>query len=253
MTKNNAASALANESTERTVVAKHTNIGEAFLAIMSEVGYVQKTGHNKAQNYKYAGEAALIEALRPALLKYEVICVPSEARSRESVVVTEDGKKTFRTVVDYTFVYTHVPSNTHLQVQVVGEGVDMGDKSAYKAATGALKYALRQPFLIETGDEPEAHEVEQLVVFKNSALRKVFFDNVVKSFDDSQSLKELAEVAALNKPKFAEMDKGGEHDQLAVEELRKRYNQIKVRLEQESESLASRLQEQRDSTPIGGY
>lgn len=257
MTKNNAASALANESAERTAVAKHANIGEAFLAIMNEVGYVQKTGHNKAQNYKYAGEAQLIEALRPALLKYEVICIPSEAKSRESVVVTEDGKKTFRTVIDYTFVYTHVPSNTHLQVQVIGEGVDTGDKSAYKAATGALKYALRQPFLIETGDEPEAHDLpaEKTVVpvFSNSALRKTFFDNVVKSFNDSQSLRELNEVAALNKPKFTAMDSGSEHDQLAVEELRKRYNQVKVRLESEASSVAELLREQEDMTPIGGY
>lgn len=257
MTKNNAASALANEPTERTVVA-HNNIGEAFIAIMNEVGYVQKKGElvigNKLQ-YRFAGERQLIEALRPALIKHQVICIPSEAKSRESVVVTEDGKKTFRTVVDYTFVYTHVPSATHIQVAVVGEGVDTGDKSAYKAATGALKYALRQPFLIETGDEPEAHTLpeEGPPVFKNSALRKTFFDNVVKSFDAALSVAELNEVAKLNKPKFAEMDVGSEHDQLAVEELRKRYNQVKVRLESEAEGVAGLLREQEDMTPIGGY
>lgn len=162
-TKNNAANAKAVESTEQTVVAEvsHQNIGEAFLAIMDEVGYVQKKGSlkvNGKEQYKFAGERQLIEALRPALLKHKVICIPSEAKSRDSVVVSQDGKKTFRTVIDYTFVYTHVPSHTHIQVAVTGEGVDFGDKSAYKAATGALKYALRQPFLIETGDEPESDE-----------------------------------------------------------------------------------------------
>lgn len=157
---NNAAVSRDTEADERTLVS-HNGIGEAFLAIMSEVGYVQKKGVNEAQRYKYAGEAQLIEALRPALIKHQVICIPSEAKSRESVVMTGDGKKTFRTLIDYTFVYTHVPSNTHIQVQVIGEGVDTGDKSAYKAATGALKYALRQPFLIETGDEPEAHDLPE--------------------------------------------------------------------------------------------
>ena len=34
--------------------------------------------------------------------------------------------------------------------------MDVGDKSANKAATGLLKYALRQTFLIETGDDPDA-------------------------------------------------------------------------------------------------
>lgn len=160
MTKNNAAAALAAESSERTEVAKHANIGEAFLAIMNEVGYVQKTAKNKHQDYMYAGERQLIQALRPALLKHEVICVPSEAKSRSEVVVAE-GKKTFRTIIDYIFVYTHVPSSTHIQVAVIGEGVDTGDKAAYKAATGALKYALRQPFIIETGDEPEEHDLPE--------------------------------------------------------------------------------------------
>lgn len=157
MTKN-AAAARADDSVERTTVAK--NIGEAFILIMESVGYVQKTGHNKAQNYKYAGEAELIKVLRPQLIKHNVICIPSEAKSRTETIVVGD-KKTFRTVIDYTFVYTHVPSNTNFQVQVIGEGVDTGDKAAYKAATGALKYALRQPFLIETGDEPEAHDLPE--------------------------------------------------------------------------------------------
>lgn len=159
--KNFAAAAIVVEPSERTEVIEHKNIGEAFLAIMGEVGYVQKKGVNTHQKYKYAGEAQLIEALRPVMLKHKVICIPSEAKSRETVVVTDDGKKTYRTIIDYTFVYTHVPSGTHLQVQVIGEGVDTGDKSAYKAATGALKYALRQPFLIETGDEPEAHDLPE--------------------------------------------------------------------------------------------
>lgn len=145
-------------------MTEHNNIGEAWLAIMQDVGYVQKTGVNKAQNYKYAGERQLIEALRPALLKHGVICYPSKVVSRSESVVIKDGnteKKTFRTVADYEFTYVHVSSNTKMVVASVGEGVDTGDKSAYKAATGALKYALRQPALIETGDEPEAHEPEE--------------------------------------------------------------------------------------------
>ena len=35
-----------------------------------------------------------------------------------------------------------------------GEGSDTGDKASNKALTGAYKYALRQTFCIETGDDP---------------------------------------------------------------------------------------------------
>lgn len=218
------------------------NIGEAWLAIMGEVGYVQKQGVNKAQNYRYAGEVQLIEALRPALIKHGVICVPSQATSRSDMVVV-DGKKTYRTVIDYLFTYTHVASGTSLQVAAIGEGVDMGDKAAYKAATGALKYALRQPFLIETGDEPEAHDIIEVPakpVFQNAALRKTFCENVIKAFASATTENELTELVKMYAPKFKEMDAGSEHDQLGVGELRTRYAAAVARIKDEQESIAFR-------------
>jgi hypothetical protein len=209
---------------------EHKNIGEAWLAIMNEVGYVQKKGVNTAQKYKYAGEAQLIDALRPELMKHGVICVPGAVDIIDASVVVAgvagQEKKTYRVVAKYTWVYTHVPSNTHMQVEVIGEGVDTGDKAAYKAATGALKYALRQPFLIETGDEPEAHDLpesEGVPVFKNAALRNTFCANVIKSWEACENLPELIERKELDKAKLEEMKVGSEHDQLAAEELKKRY------------------------------
>ena len=48
-----------------------------------------------------------------------------------------------------------------ITVQAVGEGADAGDKASYKAATGLYKYALRQTFCIETGDDPDASQDEE--------------------------------------------------------------------------------------------
>lgn len=242
MTKNNAAAALASEPAERTEAINHLNIGEAFLAIMSEVGYVQKTGFNKSQNYKFAGERQLIEALRPALLKHHVICVPSEATSKVDQIVTEsviiDGKviekekKTFRTVIDYTFVYTHVPSQTHIQVAVVGEGVDMGDKSAYKAATGALKYALRQPFLIETGDEPEAENEPAKSVFPNAAKRNDWIKKLTEQLEASPDLGELKATWEDALPILQELkDSSLDYDNVAYEHMVKIKDLTKVSIQ----------------------
>lgn len=256
--QNNAAAAIeakayAAESTERTVGRSDgtaaSNIGEAWLAIMSEVGYVQKQGFNKAQNYKYAGETQLIEALRPALLKHKVICTPSHATSRTEQVVVGD-KKTFRTVVDYTFTYTHVPSQTHIQVAAIGEGVDTGDKAAYKAATGALKYALRQPFLIETGDEPEAHDVPERQsygqsAFGNSAMRNKFCKETIDSFKEASTLAELDLVIKQIKETTAAMKVGCEYDVIGYNELIKQYELAKLRIEQEATAFrASGITEQ---------
>ena len=41
---------------------------QALHAVMSEVGYVQKRDKNEFHKYRYAGEAALLEKLRPAMV-----------------------------------------------------------------------------------------------------------------------------------------------------------------------------------------
>jgi hypothetical protein len=43
-------------------------------------------------------------------------------------------------------------------VQTIGEGADSADKGAYKAMTGARKYAFRLLFNIPTGDDAERDE-----------------------------------------------------------------------------------------------
>ena len=46
-------------------------------------------------------------------------------------------------------------SGEWMDVEIMSEGVDNGDKATFKALTGALKYALVQLCLIPTGDDVE--------------------------------------------------------------------------------------------------
>jgi len=140
-----------------------SDIYTAMLEVAEAVGYVQKKGRNTAQSYNYAGEADFIEAMRPALLKAG-ICPPHVIDITDSQVTvidkglnekTGDRKNTIHVSRIYTFRYYHAASKTFVDVKAAGEGNDSLDKASYKAATGALKYALRQTFLIETGNDPE--------------------------------------------------------------------------------------------------
>ena len=79
-------------------------IAEKILSIMADIGYIQKDGKNKFQNYSYVSESAAVTAIR---------------------------------------------------VSLVGQGIDSGDKGAYKAATGVNKYVLMKVFQLATGDDPE--------------------------------------------------------------------------------------------------
>lgn len=133
------------------------NIHEAILAIMNKVGIVEKDGQMKgAGSYKFASEAAFIQALRPAMLEEGVIVYPSGLHSPTVSTYETKGGATMN-LVDSTheFTFVHAASQTEIKVEVRGMGADSGDKAANKAMTAALKYGLRQTFLIETGDDPD--------------------------------------------------------------------------------------------------
>lgn len=221
------------------------DIYDALLAVYRKVGYVQKTGKleiSGSKGYKYAGEADLIAALRPAMLEVDIIFWPSGVERSEYIELASSSageftKNTYTTKVIATLQYTfrHVPSSTEIKVQVIGEGVDNGDKASYKAMTGALKYALRQTFLIETGDEPEADESTDSqygkAVFKSNALRNAFLDQIDKQLDAAASLAELETVINSHKQKLDELKHGSEYDVMALSTTRSKYKAVKARLE----------------------
>ena len=131
------------------------NITEAINAVMAEVGYVQKQ-RTGTLGYSFAGEAALIEALRPHMVEQGICCYVAGVRDvvREEYT-TSKGATMNLTRLIATVRFVHAPSQTSIDTEAVGEGADTGDKGANKASTGAYKYALRQTFCIETGDDPD--------------------------------------------------------------------------------------------------
>ena len=144
------------------------NIHSALLTAYRVTGYVQKTGRNTTQNYNFASEADMIRMLRPALVEAGVtfhcsaIC---DVNRREIRRLDKQGKERveFNTTGLFEFTFTHGASGTSLTAYAMGEGTDSGDKSSNKAMTAALKYALRQTLLIETGDDPDEHSPEEIV------------------------------------------------------------------------------------------
>ena len=66
-----------------------------------------------------------------------------------------NGGRQNRTQVEYTFKMIHAPTGQSEPVVVIGEAIDVGDKSSNKAMTAARKYALIMAFNIETGLDPD--------------------------------------------------------------------------------------------------
>lgn len=140
-------------------VAKPSLAGK-LVSVMSELGPIQKTGWNNFHRYHYLKEDDIVNAVRPLLTKHGVAIIPNVLEEHVSERPTAKGGSEVlsRLRVEYTFV--DIESGEQLPVVSVGHGSDPGDKAAYKALTGALKYALRQLFMIsEGGEDPEADEV----------------------------------------------------------------------------------------------
>ena len=129
-----------------------------LINVMKAVGYIQKTGFNKTMNYSFVKESDVLEKMREALLAQNVLMIPDidnmEVRDHE----TKSGTKDIITSVRIKYTFYDGDSEETISFHMGGQGQDAGDKGVYKAITGATKYALTKPFLIPTGDDPEADE-----------------------------------------------------------------------------------------------
>lgn len=135
------------------------NIFTAINAVMQEIGYVQKQ-RSPGLKYTFAGEAALIGALRPVMVEQGIFGYVEDVFDVvQRDYTTVNGALMSDVSLSARVRFVHAPSGTSILVTARGEGADNGDKATNKAATGAYKYALRQTFMIETGDDPdETHE-----------------------------------------------------------------------------------------------
>ena len=135
------------------------NVHDAILSIYRDGKlYAQKANRNQQQSYNYVSEADFLALLRPQLAAHGVVVNPTYEVILQGELTTKSGSVMRTVTLVGTFRFTHAASQTWVEVVTIGEGTDQQDKAPYKAMTGALKYAMRQLFLVETGDDPEKDE-----------------------------------------------------------------------------------------------
>lgn len=125
---------------------KTLNLGQKLIKIAEEMPDIQKTGKNEVQNYEFVEQQTIMHAVRPLLLKYGVIVVPTVLDHKVHNKQGFDPKagqevaKGVKIIVKMNFRFsdTDNPQDT-LDIPWIGEGDDWGDKGTNKATTIAQK------------------------------------------------------------------------------------------------------------------
>lgn len=130
----------------------------AMSRVMQDIGAVGKNQKNEQQGYRFRGIDAIYQAAQLVLAKHGVVCVPKVLSTEWAELQSRSGgtMRHLKALIQYTF---YAADGSSVEAVTLGEAMDSGDKSAYKAMSGASKYALLQTFMIPT-DEPKDPEVE---------------------------------------------------------------------------------------------
>jgi hypothetical protein len=143
------------------------HITQAMLNVMKAVQSVEKnkvvgTGANA---YKGVEDKDVKVAIRTAMIENELIIVPISIEPKMQIERWEEvyngqskTKQSILTEVKTKYRIIH-SSGESMEIEGYGHGQDSQDKSAGKATTYALKYALLYTFLVPTGDIDDADSV----------------------------------------------------------------------------------------------
>ena len=139
----------------------------AIRAIMEKVVGVAKAGEFKASTaanaptrYRFQKYDDMAAALGVAFREQGVMIQASIIKlTMTEWDKTKDGglQRNARAVIEKRFKFTSLVDGSILETEAAGEGFDNSDKAVNKAETGAIKNALKQAFLLSTGeDDPDA-------------------------------------------------------------------------------------------------
>ena len=120
-----------------------------MLAVMDEVGHIEKDATNTHQKYQYASEKAIKEAFQAAFIKHNIIF---RMQTRNPRVI---GSALY---IDVKYSFVDADTSEAIHGVFVGSGQTRDEKGYYAAITGAIKYILTSNFLTPTGDDPEKDE-----------------------------------------------------------------------------------------------
>lgn len=136
---------------------------EALIAVMAATQAIGKNDRNLQQGYQFRGVDAVVNVVGPVLREHGVIVLPIKTEARYRDVQTSTGKPSRECTVTVTYRF-YGPAGDHIDAEVPGESMDVGDKGAPKAMSVAYRILLLQALCIPTHDvDPDSQSYERAV------------------------------------------------------------------------------------------
>ena len=134
------------------------DIHKRIVAIMREIPAITKDRKNTQQGYSFRGIDDVYNLVHPIMAKHGVFMTCEVLEDKQSerpskgggILITRSARLRYRFVAE---------DGSSITTEVIGEGMDSGDKAANKALSVGQKYAVLQTFMIPT-DEPKDPEVD---------------------------------------------------------------------------------------------
>jgi len=155
--------AMTKPTTETTTAPATGNICQRIPAIMREIEAIPKDRKNTQQNYSFRGIDDVYNLIHPVMAKHGVFMSCTILSDRTEERKSSKGNALIYRVINARYRFT-ADDGSFIETDVIGEGMDSGDKAANKAMSVGQKYALLQTFMVPTDDaskdpESENHEV----------------------------------------------------------------------------------------------
>lgn len=181
------------------------NIYEKWLEIMKKVEYLSKddTISFGATKYKAISEEKVTSAIRPYLIEFGVIILPTLQTSKNKELIKTEKAVNMLTEVHVTYRIQNVEDkNDYFEVESDGAGVDTQDKGIGKAMTYAYKYMLLRSLAIPTGEDPDkisSSELDARLLQKTNVTEKILRDFIKEKAIKTEKVLEVLRSYKISK------------------------------------------------------
>ncbi len=144
------------------------SINAAILAVQRDITAIDKD-RPSTQGYKFRGIDDVMNEVHPHFTKHGIFITTKVLENTREERASKSGGVLVSSIMKVSFTF-HAEDGSSVDCEMIGEGMDSGDKSSPKALSIAFKYAILQMFTIPTLDpkDPENDNPEPLA--KNLAL-----------------------------------------------------------------------------------